>query len=103
MILGPSRDDSRAPGDESIGKRVGIRSGTTLIALEVFLERLAERNGLRRDDMHERSTLDAGHHRRVDELGPHPRSPGLGCRQPERVLLILADEDEAAARTAESL
>ena len=87
MVVGAAGDDVEAAALQRRRKRPRILDDALRIDLEVGPQRLAERDRLRGDDMHQRPALQAGEDRRVDLL---------------RDLLVVG-EDQAAARTAQRL
>ena len=86
MVVGAARDDVEALVHQRLAESGGVLHDLLLIRLELRLQRLAEADGLGRDDVHQRAALHAGKDALVDRLGE----------------LLLA-EDEAAARAAQRL
>ena len=79
-----------------------MASVLALVDAELVLARELQRDRLAGDDVHQRSTLDAGEHALVDGH----REGALEAREIGRVQLgreLLAREDEAAARAAQGL
>ena len=87
MIVRAAGDDVIAARLDGLGEHLGIVHDGLGVDLERRLQRLMERHGLRRNNVHERATLEAGKHRGVDLLGD----------------ILVVGEDDAAARTAERL
>ena len=86
MVVRGAGDDAEAVFLHAFAERLGVADDLLLVGLEFGPERLAERDRLGRDDVHERAALHAGKHLRVDFLGE----------------LFLA-ENQAAARAAQGL
>src|SRR5437868_4803963 len=86
MVIGSPGYEVESVLDEAVGERLCVADDLTAVVLERRLERLLERHRLGSDDVLERTTLGAREHRLVDCSG----------------VLLLA-ENEAAARTAQSL
>ncbi len=53
--------------------------------------------------MHQRASLDSGHHPAIDDLGHHLRASRFRSHETERILEIPAEQDHATARTTERL
>ena len=87
VVVRAARDDAEPVLRELVREHGGVLHDLLGIRLERGLQRLAERDGLRRDDVHERAALDAGEDSLVELLAE------LG---------VLA-EDHAAARAAQRL
>ena len=84
MRVGAARDDS-APRSLSVAASALAFSTTAGdIALELGPQRLAERDRLGGDDVHQRPALQAREHRRVDLLGDAPRHWSAPCRRAGR-------------------
>ena len=86
MVVRSARHDAEVILHESVGKGAGVFHDLALILAESRLERLVERHGLCRDNVHERAPLDTG-----KDLPVH----GFG-------VLLLA-HDHAAPRPAQGL
>ena len=87
VVVGPAGDErGTRPRCSSSASTFALAITCAAYVLERRLQRLAEGDRLRRDDVHERPALHAGEDGRVDLVGP----------------LLLA-EDEAAARPAQRL
>ena len=69
MRVSAACDDVQTTLDQLIGKRLGVFDNLFLISFELRAQRLAECHSLTRDDMHQRTTLDAGEDGRVTFLG----------------------------------
>ena len=80
--VGAAGDQVQAGLDHRRGERLGVVDHLAGVGLEVGAQRLAERDRLGGDDVHQRTALDAGEHRGVDPL-------------PER---LVVGQDQAAAR-----
>ena len=59
-----------------LGQHLRVGDHLRRVLLEGGLQRLAERDRLRRDDVHQRPALHAGEHGRVDLLAPTPPCTG---------------------------
>ena len=86
MRVGAARDQAQPALEQPVCQRLRVVEDALLIDLELGPQRLAERDRLRRDDVLERASLDAGKDVRVDRLG----------------VLLLA-EDESGARPPQRL
>ncbi len=86
MVVRRAGDDAEAVLLHALAERLGVAHDLLLVGLEFGPQRLAERDRLGRDDVHERAALHAGKHLRVDFL---------------RVLFLA--ENQAAARAAQGL
>ena len=69
MGIGATGDEIGAALLQPPGERLGIYDHCFGVGFEARLERFAERNGLGRDDVHQRPALESGENRRVDLLG----------------------------------
>ena len=85
MVVGAARHQTQAAIDKAIGHRGAVLHHIVDVRFEFGLERLAQRNGLTRNHVHERAALAAREHRGVDFL---------------RESLVVG-ENEAAARAAQ--
>ena len=107
VIVGAAGHDPRAEPGQRLGHDRGVRDGAPLVVPECLLGGQLEGDGLARDDLHERTALDAREGGPVDGRGQRSiRSPVLdhwervrvepGPQRPSR-------EDHPAARAAERL
>ncbi len=79
-------DDAEAVFLHALAECPGVAQDLLLVGLEIGPQRLAEGDGLGRDDVHERAALHAGENLGVDFLG----------------VLFLAEDDAAARARAGS-
>ena len=83
----PPETISKPARFQRLGQRLGVLDDVFGVDLERRPQRLAERDRLGGDHMHQRAALQAREHRRVDLLGE----------------LLVVGEDHAAARPAQRL
>ena len=102
MVLGATADDLVAFVGEGIGHGCCVGFDASLICFEFGSQGFAERYGLGCDYMLERTALNSGKHSRVDQLR-HLAHLALGVGLAPGIVEILAEQDDAAARTAEGL
>ena len=69
VVVGAARAEAIAALDEAGGERLRVLHHLLAVGLELGLERLAERDGLRANHMHQRSALRTGEHLAIDLLG----------------------------------
>ena len=86
VVVGAARHEAEPVAGQRLGQGGGVAHDLGGVLLELGRGRLGEGDGLGRDDVVERSALQAGEHRLVDDLGQ------LGGAQ-----------DRAAPRTPEGL
>src|SRR2546422_5027831 len=67
--VGSAGDEPEAACQERRGERLRVLHDLLLVLAPRGAERLLERDRLRRDDVHQGSALDAGHHGLVEGLG----------------------------------
>ena len=87
VVVRAARHEFKALGKELFGKRLGVCDDLFLVGDEGGLQRLAEADGFRRDDVEQGTALDPREDRLVDLLRD----------------LFVVGEDQTAARTAQGL
>ena len=102
VVVGATGDDVVSLLDECLGEGLGVLLDLDLVVTELRLQSLVEGDGLCGDAVLERTALDAREYGGVDH-GTHLLDLALRRGDAPGVVEILADEDDAAARTAEGL
>ena len=87
MGVGTAGHEAVPSGGDRLPERLGVGHHILRVSPEGGPQRLAESDRLGGDDVHQRTALKAGEHRRIDLLGD----------------LLVIGEDHAAARAAQGL
>src|SRR5437667_12759580 len=72
MIVSAARNDSKTVLAQTGRERFRIYHNLALVIAELRLKRFMKTDGFCRNDVHERSTLNAGEQHRIDFLGEPP-------------------------------
>ena len=102
MVVGAAGENLVATVHKFASHYAGVLLYLLLIFLEFGSQRLAKCHSLGSDYVLQRTALDAGEHRRIKELR-HCFGNALGSFQAPRILEVLAQQDDAAARSTEGL
>ena len=87
MIVRTPGNDAQTVGFDSFGQGAGVLNNALGVVLEIRTQSFAERDGLRRNHMHQRPTLHPGEDRHVEWLGQ----------------VVVIPKDHAGARTTQAL
>ena len=101
MVIGATRDNVVAQSHEALGQRLRVARHLLGVGFKIVGERLAKGHSLGRDNVLQRPALGAREHARIEQ-GRHLTNFALRRFQAERIVEILAQHDEAAARAAQS-
>ena len=102
MVVGTVGDHLVTSFHESVGHSVGVELHLLDVLSVVVGQSFAESDSLSGDDVLQRTTLATWEHGRVEDLGHHLHDALRGGLAP-RILEVLAQHDETAARSTEGL